>query len=194
MYSLYLDTATRFLCIGVAQDNRFIYKMQVEALKKQSELTIPELEKCFNTLHLTLKDIQEIIITIGPGSFTGVRIALCIAKVIASLQNIPLRVISTLKAYAGMGKKIVLIDAKANRAYTGIYQDGQEMEKEAILTLEEVKEKMQQYVDFEIVNDTFLVEKESQLIDILENMSLFSSSLAEVENVDALVPFYFKDR
>lgn len=194
MYSLYLDTATQYLCIGVAKDYKLIYKVQIEALKRQSELAIPELDKCLNELKLSLRDINEIVITIGPGSFTGIRIALCIAKVISSVQNIPLKIVPTLKAYAGKGKKIVLIDAKAARAYFGMYDDYQNIKDEDVLTLDEINKIIKDNPNYEVVNDAYLVEKTSVEIDILENLNFLAPNLERVDNVDNLVPLYFKDR
>ena len=96
MISLFLDTSTKYLCIGIAKDNKVIYKVQEVALQKQSELTIPYLQKALSEVNLTLNDIDEVVVTIGPGSFTGIRIGMCIAKVLASMKNIPLKAISSL--------------------------------------------------------------------------------------------------
>ena len=120
MNRLFIDTATKYLCIGIAKDEKVIYKFQQEAIKKQSELTIPFLQKALKENNLELKDIDEVTVTIGPGSFTGIRIGMCVAKVLASLNNIPLKAISSLNSYASLGKKIVILDAKAKRVYLGI--------------------------------------------------------------------------
>ena len=45
MNRLFIDTSTKYLCIGIAKDEKVIYKFQQEAIKKQSELTIPFLQK-----------------------------------------------------------------------------------------------------------------------------------------------------
>ena len=87
MYSLYLDTATKYLSIGIAKDYRLIDKVQYEANKRQSEVTIPELKKQLDKLNLSLSDIGEIVITIGPGSFTGVRIGVALILGLSSGLN-----------------------------------------------------------------------------------------------------------
>ena len=69
---------------------------------------------------ITLNDIDEVNVTIGPGSFTGIRIGMCVAKVLASMKNIPLKAISSLNAYASLGKKIVILDADLAKP-DGIY-------------------------------------------------------------------------
>ncbi len=194
MNSLYIDTSTKYLCIGIAKDYQIIYKIQQEAIKKQSELAIPFLKKALDEVSLTLKDIHEIGVTIGPGSFTGIRIGMCIAKVIASTQKIPLKAISSLNAYAGVGKKIVILDAKAQRVYLGIYKNNQKCIDETIIEISKLSEIMNQYSDYDIVLDSHLIGRESEKIDVIENMNRISMTSTIVENVDSLVPIYLKDR
>lgn len=194
MISLFLDTSTKYLCIGIAKDHKVIYKFQQEAIKKQSELTIPFLQKALNEVNLTLNDIDEVNVTIGPGSFTGIRIGMCIAKVLASMKNIPLKAISSLNAYASLGKKIVILDAKAKRVYLGIYSDNVKVIDECVVEIETFKEMIKDYPDFDIVLDSYLVGLESESIDVIENMNRISLTTDPVDNVDTLVPIYLKDR
>ena len=160
----------------------------------QSELTIPVLKEALNESKLTLHDINEIVVTIGPGSFTGIRIGMCIAKVLASIGKIPLKAISSLNAYANKGKKIVILDAKANRAYLGIYNDNAKVIDECVVTIEKLKEIVKKYQDYDVVLDTFLLNLPESEIDVLENMNRISINIQCVNDVDGLVPIYLKDR
>ena len=194
MISLFLDTSTKYLCIGIAKDHKVIYKFQQEAIKKQSELTIPFLSKALEEVNISLNDIDEVNVTIGPGSFTGIRIGMCIAKVLASMKNIPLKAISSLNAYASLGKKIVILDAKAKRVYLGIYNNNEKVIEECVVEIETLKEMLNDYQDYDVVLDSFLIGKDSETIDVIENMNRISLTTEVVENVDALVPIYLKDR
>ena len=194
MNSLYIDTSTKYLCIGIAINHKLVYKYQNVAIKMQSELTIPVLKEALNESKLTLHDINEIVVTIGPGSFTGIRIGMCIAKVLASIGKIPLKAISSLNAYANKGKKIVILDAKANRVYLGIYNDNVKVIDESVVTIEELKEIISKYNDYEVVLDTFLLNMSESEIDVLENMNRLSENMQCVKDVDGLVPIYLKDR
>ena len=194
MNSLFIDTSTKYLCIGIAKDNNVIYKYQQEAIKKQSELTIPFLKKALDENNLTLNDIDEVNVTIGPGSFTGIRIGMCVAKVLASMKNIPLKAISSLNAYASLGKKIVILDAKAKRVYLGIYKDNVKVIDEMLVEIETFKEMLKDYEGYDIVLDSYLIGLESEEIDVIENMNRISKTIQPVDNVDALVPIYLKDR
>ena len=194
MISLYIDTSTKYLCIGIAKDYKVIYKYQQEAIQKQSELTIPILSKALNENNLTLNDVDEVNVTIGPGSFTGIRIGMCVAKVLASMKNIPLKAISSLNSYASLGKKIVILDAKAKRVYLGIYNDNEKVIDETVVEIETFKEMLKDYPDYDVVLDSHLIDLESESIDVIENMNRISKNTAPVSNVDGLVPIYLKDR
>lgn len=194
MISLYIDTSTKYLCIGLAKNYQVFYKFQQEAIKKQSELTIPFLQKSLSENNLTLNDIDEVNVTIGPGSFTGIRIGMCVAKVLASMNNIPLKAISSLNAYANLGKKIVILDAKAKRVYLGIYNNNENVIDETVVEIESFKEMLNDYPDYDVVLDAHLVDLESEQIDVIENMNRISKNVKAVENVDGLVPIYLKDR
>ena len=69
MISLFIDTSTKYLCIGIARDNKVIYKLQQEALKKQSELTIPFLQQALQENNLTLNDVDEVNVTLFVDDF-----------------------------------------------------------------------------------------------------------------------------
>ena len=194
MNRLFIDTATKYLCIGIAIDNNVIYKFQQEAIKQQSELTIPFLQKALKENNMELKDIDEVVVTIGPGSFTGIRIGMCVAKVLASLNNIPLKAISSLNSYASMGKKIVILDAKAKRVYLGIYNNNVKVIDECVVEIQTLKEMLKDYPDYGVVLDSHLIDLESEEIDVIENMNRISLNSEVCENIDSLVPIYLKDR
>ena len=194
MNRLFIDTATKYLCIGIAKDNNIIYKFQQEAIKQQSELTIPFLQKALKENNMELKDIDEVVVTIGPGSFTGIRIGMCVAKVLASLNNIPLKAISSLNSYASMGKKIVILDAKAKRVYLGIYNNNVKVIDECVVEIQTLKEMLKDYPDYDVVLDSHLIDLESEEIDVIENMNRISLNSEVCENIDSLVPIYLKDR
>lgn len=194
MYKLYLDTSTKFLCVGITKNDDIVYEYQGLAEKKQSELTIPEIKKALDFVNITLKNIKEIIVTIGPGSFTGIRIGMCIAKTLASANNIPLKAISSLNCYASNNKEIVVLDAKAKRCYVGIYDNHVPVVDECVMTNEDIIILKEKYQGFEFVLDAHLFGKEDVIPDsILTNMIAVEKNYDYVTNVDALVPLYLKD-
>ena len=100
-----------------------------------------ELNRLLKETGLDYKDMDRVIITKGPGSYTGIRIAMTIAKVLCSQMHKDLYTISTMQLYAGIEKQAnVILDARSQRAYVAHVEDGQIQGNTQILTLDEVKE------------------------------------------------------
>ena len=110
------------------------------------------------------------------------------------MKKIPLKAISSLNAYASNGKEIVILDAKAHRVYLGIYNNNVNVIDETVIDIDEFNALKENYKDYDVVLDSYLVGLESKEIDVIENMNRISKNTKPVENVDSLVPIYLKDR
>lgn len=96
MTTLFIDTHDENLYLAIKTDaNLFINTL---TSSNHSEIVIPELQDLLKKSNLTLNDIDEIIVVNGPGSFTGTRIGVTIAKTIAYSLNIKIKTISSLEA------------------------------------------------------------------------------------------------
>lgn len=192
-YHLYIDTSTTQLAVGISKDGKVIYQQQYPAWQKQSEWTMVEVDKALKTVQIKPQDLSRIVVANGPGSYTGVRIALTIGKVLASLLQIGLCPLSSLAVLAGTkGQKIALIDARSNRAYIGVYSQGKLVEEEQVLTLPEIHEVLERYPGYEVVGDTQLVQKTPPDIAYIEQMMALSQLYEDVSNVDTVTPRYLK--
>lgn len=95
---LFIDTHTELITIALkTKDNLFIKTKESEY--SHSIYTMLMIEELFKENNLNVKDLDEIIVINGPGSFTGIRIGLSIAKTIAYALNLKIHTISSLKAY-----------------------------------------------------------------------------------------------
>jgi len=111
MYSLFIDTHFTNVNIIIYKDSKVIFKEELESKQSHSIVTMPLLRTILEDNNLSLNDMSEIIVVNGPGSFTGVRIGVTIAKTISYCLNIPIKVISSLEVLAsnvtGVDNKIV---------------------------------------------------------------------------------------
>lgn len=189
MLTLCLDTSHKYLVIGLIKDDVIISNLMQESWKRQSETILPEIDKALKTLELSPKDIDQIVITAGPGSFTGVRIAMTIAKLLGSLTAIEIFTISTLQLYAGDQDALVVLDARGGRAYCGRYTNyiGDEM----ILTLDDIQKLINE--DTLIIGDGKLIDYEDYYPDIVNNFLICKPYWLKVDNIDLLKPIYFKE-
>ena len=123
MLILGIDTSTKICtCSIFDSENRVIAETSLSVKKNHSNIVMPIIDNLFKISDLTINDMDKIAVAIGPGSFTGVRIALGIAKGLAMALNKPLVAINELdilEAIAtGNGNEIIpLIDARKERVY-----------------------------------------------------------------------------
>lgn len=96
MKTLFIDTHSDTLRMALLSDN--IEEIIKSDTRNHSEIAIPTLQELLTRTNIELKDIDEIIVVNGPGSFTGVRIGITIAKTIAYSLQIPIKTITSLEA------------------------------------------------------------------------------------------------
>ena len=97
MFTLYIDTHMEYLVMGLIKDEKLITKKVLKS-NKHSEHTVNLLKEMIEENNITFDDIKEIIVINGPGSFTGVRIGIVVAKILGYTKNIPVKTISYLQA------------------------------------------------------------------------------------------------
>jgi len=95
---LFIDTHDELITVGLKNDEELYLKTQ-ESEYSHSIYTMPMIESLFKDNNLNVKDLKKIIVVNGPGSFTGIRIGLSIAKTMAYALNIDINTISSLTAY-----------------------------------------------------------------------------------------------
>lgn len=95
---LFIDTHDSLITIAVKDDSKLYIKTK-ESEYSHSIYVMPMIEEIFSENNLDVKLLKQIIVVNGPGSFTGIRIGLSIAKTIAYALNIKINTISSLTAY-----------------------------------------------------------------------------------------------
>lgn len=188
MLTLCMDTSNKYLGVSLIENDKVIAKYQEICFKKQSEMIFKVIDDLFKESNKTNKDIDNIVITKGPGSYTGVRIAMTIAKVIGSISNKKIYTLDTLKLYSGNNENIgVIMDARANRVYYGKYNKGKTLINPTIKNIEDID------LDENLCGDLSLFSKEDVYFDFSKSFLDLKDEWELVENVDLLVPLYLKD-
>lgn len=187
MKTLGMDTSHRYLVLVLMEDDIVKASYSAYAWKRQSEMVFVELLKLMESLSWDADDLDEVVITRGPGSYTGIRIAMSIAKVFAATKQKTLYTISTLQLYAGKMDCSVILDARSNRVYYGRYSDGIMME-EGIKTLDEVKQLKEH-----VIGDLSLLGAVDDIPDFVQNFKELRPFYERVEHIHALTPTYLKE-
>lgn len=100
---LTLDTATTVMAAALMNGRELLGESNVYGERNHSVHVITELERLLNEEGLTRDDVDGIAVGVGPGSYTGIRIAVTAAKTLAWAWGIPVTSISTLHALAWGG-------------------------------------------------------------------------------------------
>lgn len=193
MISLVMDTSNSYLAVGLFKDNICLEAFQEKGSRRQSEKAIPSLKEVLDRHHIALKDVNEMIITSGPGSYTGVRVAMTIAKTLAAVSDVRIKSVSSLAAYAGMNQALSVIDARGHKVFVGVYENGLPLIKEQVMTLEDFAQLRAEYEDFELVGEVGCLGLDEKECDLCANIYALAQMADPIKNVDLLVPTYIKD-
>lgn len=197
MKILYLDTSSSFLYAGIVDNNKLVISIKKDLGKNLSVYTLEELKKMFKVSKIGPKDIDKVLVVNGPGSFTGIRIAITIAKILAWSLKKRITTISSLDAMAlsvtGYDYIIPYIDAKRDYGYTGIYdQNNQVILAGVYLSLDTLKARLKDLTNYTIVtNDQIdIANKISYDPDILKIVNCYKDK--EDINPHLVNPNYLK--
>lgn len=139
MKILAFDTSNQPLSVALVQNDETIIEHTVNIRKNHSVQLMPAIEDLFTKSNWKFSDIDRIAVAEGPGSYTGLRIAVTIAKSLAWTHNIEIVGISSLQVIAansdsGVEKLIVpLFDARRENIYTGLYTKNPQGEMKQLL-------------------------------------------------------------
>jgi tRNA threonylcarbamoyl adenosine modification protein YeaZ len=127
MKTLAIDTSNQTLAVAVVDGQEVLGQSQTMAIKNHSTALMPAIDGLMQAVGMAPKELEQIVVAKGPGSYTGLRIGVTTAKTLAQTLNIPLIGVSSLKAVAancvGVSQVIVpLFDARRQNVYAGAYQ------------------------------------------------------------------------
>lgn len=198
MKILYIDTSSDYLYSGIVINNTLVSECQEKLGKDLSKEALPRIISVFNKTNITPKDLDKIIIVIGPGSFTGIRIGVTIAKTIAWSLDIPIVPISGLTAMAISNKQegysMPLIDARRGFVYGALYaSDISPIIDDTHILLDELTKKCRDYSPITVITNNEVATDYSVNTyepDILKVVTYFKNK--EELNPHMINPIYLK--
>jgi tRNA threonylcarbamoyladenosine biosynthesis protein TsaB len=141
MTILAIDTSNNALGVALFNEDRVLGEYITNMKKNHSVRIMPAINTLLKDCDLVPADLTKIVVAKGPGSYTGVRIGVTIAKTLAWALNIPLVGISSLEILAsGAGRYFngcinPIFDARRGQVYTGLFQ----YENGSLVTVEQDK-------------------------------------------------------
>lgn len=170
MIILAFDGTAKCASCAVLRDDVCLGEYNIDNGLTQSELLLPMAESLMRSLKLSFSDVDLYATSVGPGSFTGVRIGAALVKGLAFGRDIPCASVSTLDALAenARGLKGIIVpamDARRGQVYTAIFRcDGENMEKlteDLAISIRDLASMLREYGDEHIylVGDGYEVAK-----------------------------------
>lgn len=197
MITLFIDTSLADVSIAILKDNKILSKIEKSIPNEHSKYAISYIDEVLKNSNIKASDVDNIMVVNGPGSFTGIRIGLTIAKVYAYLLNINVTLISSLKSLAlsSEGEYILsLIDARNNNYYLGLYDSNyNEVINEHFSNIEEVNQILDRYKNVKIVTNTDIKIDNYNKINVLdiEKIITYYKDIPSV-NAHQVLPNYLK--
>ena len=194
MFSILLDSSNTSLTVGLAKDDILLESISYEAWQTQSEHMIPELVKLLDKYEVERNQISDVVVAIGPGSYTGVRIAITIAKTIAAVLPVKVYAISSLRCQKdGKNPSICVINARSGRSYFGVYEDDKVLVEDMILTNDKVQEYINEHPDYVVCGNASYLGVNGKQPDIARELISLKKVVASVADPLAVKPVYMKD-
>ena len=143
MICFYIDTTSNYLYTGLSKDNLLLIERKLNLSHDLSTFALDEVRNMYEEANVNPKDVDKIIVVNGPGSFTGIRIGVTIAKVYAYLLKKDIITISSLEAMNVSNSSdklhVPIINARRGFVYGAIYDGERTVLMEQHISLEKLK-------------------------------------------------------
>lgn len=201
MISLLLDTSNQALSVAVNRDSKMVAEINTNYKRTHSETLLDNIQKVLLIADVKKNEIDRIIVARGPGSYTGVRIGITVAKMLAKQLNIPLYSVSSLFVLAVSnhirGNIVPLIDARRGYVYSAVYKVEENDYTEVIKP---------EYIEFNtltanIDEAVYLLNNQEKITIDIDDYTHVSPRISEteryenalkLEDADQLVPDYLR--
>ena len=190
MKVLGIDTSTKTTAIGLIEDEEVLCDYNLTGRVAHSESVTDMIHEIFKKFEFSLSDIDLIAVGLGPGSFTGLRIGITIAKVMAFALDKEIIGVSSLVANSMSDNGLVstIVDARRGNVYASIIKNADEPEvlfEDKILSFENFKEELQKYDQVTIAGldgDKFIAEINNGVLS--KNKAMKGSNIARLGLID----------
>ncbi len=185
MKRLLFDVSSSIMYVGYSKDDILVdFSIRI-AIRDHAKYLVDRIDQVLKRNKLKLEDLDEIIIGIGPGSYTGLRIAVMVGKMLAYTKDVKLKTVSSLffmtSGYEGM--VAALMDARRGYVFSAIYENGKTILEDEYRKFSELSENPL----YQKARTIFIDDKNYEV-----NVKLIAQRAILVENVHDLIPNYLR--
>lgn len=129
---LHIDTALQKAWVGLSNNGELVAELMNEQQNDHAAFVQPAVKQVLEKAGVTMRDLNAVGVTAGPGSYTGLRVGMASAKGVCYALDIPMLTVSTLEilataaiqSFPGYNAYCPMIDARRNEVYTAAYGAG----------------------------------------------------------------------
>ncbi len=145
MITLGIDSSAVAGSAAVLRDGRLLAEIYSDVGLTHSETLAPAVQRALQEAEVSPRELDLLAVSVGPGSFTGIRIGVALAKGIAFPFDTPTAGVSSTRALAHPlgcfpGAVAAVLDARRGRVFCGVYRQGREVCPPKLLEIEELPE------------------------------------------------------
>ena len=175
MRILLIDTTTSFVTVSIFNNDKIVYSFHEQIKDDMSSKLIPIIEESFKQVDFELKDIDKILVVNGPGSFTGIRVGVTVAKTIAWALKKDIVPISSLELIATThtSKKYIvpMIDARRGNVFGAIYdKDLNPVISDQLINLHDLTDGLDddyEFVSYDNIDIESVIEPKIDIVKII---------------------------
>ena len=200
MKILSIDTSSSNCATAILEDDNIIDENSLNNGKTHSENLVPLIKELLDRNNLELKDIDLIAVSVGPGSFTGIRIGIASIKPIAEVYNLKIAGVTSLETLARIDEsdryKICLIDCKNNQVYFAVFDKNYNL----IDIINKYKgcvaigngAKLHKELLMKNVANISILENDIQTAENTGKIGYKKFLNNDLKNADSIIPFYIR--
>lgn len=186
MFNLFLDVTQNYCHIAIFNKRDIIKNISIKTNNNLTDLVVEHIDKLIRKSKITYKNINSLYILIGPGSFTGVKVATTIAKTWLVVNKVNIYMMNSLRFQIPSNSGISVIDAKSNKWYMCVIKNSKYIIKPKLITNDELKKTITKYEKLHIYknfNDT----------NVFNNLLLLYKKFTLLTSIKNLKPLYIKN-
>ncbi len=203
MILLAIDTSTDYLSLAVTRDGKIIARFHRKLRMRHSAMLVPMIDKLLKKARIKLRSIDCFAISVGPGSFTGLRIGVTAVKALAFSLKKPIAAVPTLDVIAGNVKNFKgiicpVLDARKNKVYACFYRsDGKNIKrisKYMLLPAEDLIKKAAKYKNVIFLGDVMGRKSWHPRAEIVAKLGAEYYRAGKFVTAEKLEPMYLYSR
>lgn len=200
MIWLGIETSNKPLSIAIVKDGQVLFEIVQNTNLTHSVTCMPAIEEAFRQADLRPAEIDAIAVSEGPGSYTGLRIGVTIAKTLAWTLKKPLVGVSSLKVLAsnaGLYGGIIcpMFDARRKNVYAAVYQgdDLNTLMPEQHISLEELLKQLKEYDEPILFVGMDTVKFKEEILSVLGGHAKFVPPSLQLPRASKLIELAGKE-